>query len=319
MSRSIIIFGNGLGMSLDPDYFELQSGLEYVWNSNDYLSDVHKELILSAISDTTEKIPPSSEEQLDKLQIAIIATEFLCSFEISGTSWVSDAAKELPSAFRKYIHEVAYYFHRSEKFLPREFIDPLSEYIKQTKSHIITLNYDNLLYDSLKDCKVLDGYNGPLIDGFWGKSGFNEENLDRHYPENQGWYLHLHGSPLYIGNNKIMGMGREYLDPDEKNHIVLTHVEHKPIIIESSNILSAYWRRLEKALDESEKIILFGYSGLDTHLNNRIKLRNDKTILVVEWCGSGEFNEREKFWKDSLKTNYIELVQLENIFEFFNW
>lgn len=319
MPRSIIIFGNGLGMAQDPEYFSLQAGLEHVWNDNEYLSAEHKQLILSAISGTTEQNPPSSEEQLDKLQVAIIATEFLCAFEINGTSWVSDAAKELPAAFKKYIHEVALYYHRSEQELPETFVSPLSEYISNTKSHVATLNYDNLLYDSFTTHGVLSGYKGPLIDGFWASTGFDEEHLDRLNVNRHGWYLHLHGSPLYIGNRKMMRAARDFLDPDEENHIVLAHVEHKPLIIESSHILSAYWRRLEKALDESDQIILFGYSGLDLHLNNRIKLRNEKEVTIVEWEGSGEHGERVRFWGDALNINRFELIQLENILGFTNW
>lgn len=318
MSRSIIIVGNGLGLALNPTYFALQSGLERVWNDTTYLSNEHKGLIRSAISGTSESNPPSSEEQLDTLQVAIIATEFLCSLEGEGLSWVSEQAKELPSAFKKYIHQVALYFHNSGEHLPQDFISHLSEYINNTKSHVVTLNYDNLLYDAFTTSGVLNGYNGPLIDGFL-RAGFNEKNLIRFNRDAHGWYLHLHGSPLYIDNKKVMRTERFFLNPEEKNHIVLSHVKHKPLIIGSSHILSSYWRHLDKALDESDKIIIFGYSGLDTHLNNRIRLRNDKEINIVEWQGAGEKNERVAFWKEALNVSRIELIQESNILEFTSW
>ena len=317
--RLIIIVGNGLGMAVEPAYFALQNGLENVWNNTDYLSQEHKTLIQSAISGATEEKPPSSEEQLDKLQVAIVATEFLSGFKVGDVSWVSDPAKELPSALRKYIHEVALYFHRSDNELPDSFISPLSGFINASKSHVVTLNYDNLLYDAFTKQGVLNGYQGPLIDGFWSSTGFDEEHLDRHNVNKHGWYLHLHGSPLYVGNSKIMGAGRHFLSPDDDSHIVLSHVEHKPLIIESSHILSAYWRRLEKAFDEADQIILFGYSGLDTHLNKRIRLRNEKKLLIIEWEGSGERDERISFWKEAVNANQLELIQLENILEFTNW
>ena len=320
MPRSICIFGNGMGLALDPEYFSLQNGLSSVWNDTSHLSEEHKALILSAIEGTTEENPPNSEDQLDQLQVAIIATEFLCNFEVDGTSWVSPPAKDLPKTFKKYIHEVALHFHRSEHELPDEFLDPLSDYIKDSKSHVVTLNYDNLLYDGFKSKGVLDGYNGPLIDGFWAKTGFDEEHLDRHNIERHGWYMHLHGSPLFIGNNKVMGAGRDFLDPKDESHIVLTHVEHKPLIIGSSHILSSYWRRLEKAFEESGQIILFGYSGLDEHLNERIKLRKEeKELLIVEWSGAGDEDERRRYWERKIGFSRFELVRLENILEFTAW
>ncbi|MDX5363592.1 MAG: SIR2 family protein [Pseudazoarcus pumilus] len=320
MSRSLLIFGNGMGLALDPEYFSLGNGLTSVWNDTDHLSKEHKSLILSAIKGTTEETPPCSEDQLDQLQVAIVATEFLCNFEVGGTSWVSPPAKQLPSAFKKYIHEVALHFHRSNSELPNEFLEPLSDYIKSTKSHVVTLNYDNLLYDGFKSKGVLDGYNGPLIDGFWASTGFDEEHLDRRNIKRHGWYMHLHGSPLFIGNNKVMRAGRDFLDPEEESHIVLAHVKHKPLIIGSSHILSSYWRRLEKAFEESDQVVLFGYSGLDEHLNERIKLRKEeKELLVVEWDGSGEERDRRRYWEEKVGFPRFDLVRLESILDFTAW
>lgn len=320
MPRSLLIFGNGIGLALDPKYFSLENGLMSVWNDTNHLSKDHKKLILSAIEGTTQETPPSSEDQLDQLQVAIVATEFLSNFEVGGISWVSPPAKELPSTFKKYIHEVALHFHRSGYQLPEEFLEPLSDYIKATKSHVVTLNYDNLLYDGFKSTSVLDGYRGPLIDGYWAKDGFDEEHLDRHNIARHGWYMHLHGSPLFIGNHKVMGAGRDFLDPEDESHIVLTHVEHKPLIIGSSHILSSYWRRLEKAFEESNRIILFGYSGLDEHLNERIKLRKEeKELLIVEWVDAGSEDERARYWEEKVGFSRFELVQLDNILKFTSW
>ncbi len=211
------------------------------------------------------------------------------------------------------------YFHHSELELPSDFIGPLSTFINDTKTHVATLNYDNLLYDAFNASGVLDGYNGPLIDGFW-RSGFAEDNLDRHQVERHGWYMHLHGSPLYIGNSKIMGGERAFLGAEENSHIVLSHVKHKPLIIGSSHILSTYWRRLEKAFEEADRIILFGYSGLDLHLNDRIRLRKDnKDLIVVEYSGVGDYSDRLSFWEHQTGFSKIELVHMDNILEFKNW
>lgn len=320
MARSIIIAGNGIGLALDQDYFSLKSGLTSVWSDTTHLSQEHKNLILSAIEDTSKENPPQSEDQLNQLQVAIIATEFLSNFEVNGISWVSEPAKQIPSAFRKYIHEIALYYHRSGLELPDSFLIPLSAFVESTKSHVVTLNYDNLLYDGFKNTGILNGYKGSLIDGFWAQSGFDEKHLDRHNVRRHGWYMHLHGSPLFVGNKKVMGGGRDFLDPEEKCHIVLTHVEHKPLIIGSSHILSAYWRRLEKAFEESRKIVIFGYSGLDDHLNERIKLRKEeKELLIVEWLGAGEEGERRTYWQTKTGFNHFELIQMNNILEFTCW
>lgn len=320
MDRSLIIFGNGLGMALDPEHFSLRNGLTSVWNDTNHLSKKHKELILSAIAGTTEENPPCSESQLDQLQVAIIATEFLCNFEVGGTSWVSPEAKELPSTFKKYIHEVALHFHRSGQKLPDDFIVPLSRYIKDTKSHVFTLNYDNLLYDGFRSNWVLNGYSGPLIDGFWAMGGFDEEHLVRHKIKQHGWYMHLHGSPLFIGNRKVMREERLFIDAIDESHIVLAHVEHKPLIIGSSHILSSYWRRLDGAFEESKRIILFGYSGLDKHLNERIKLRKkNKELIIVEWNGEGDRKERMEYWKKKSGFDEFQLIQLQNILRFKEW
>lgn len=320
MPRSTILVGNGIGLALDAHYFSLRTGLSEVWNNTDHLTAAHKNLILSAIEGTSENNPPQSEDQLDILHFAIIATEFLCNLEVSGDSWVSDAAEQLPSAFRKYIHEVARYFHRSQIPLPFDFVTSLASFIRDTKSHLATLNYDNLLYDALIESGILDGYDGSLIDGFR-RNGFSEQNMDRHNPERLGWYLHLHGSPLYIENEKMMGQAaRSFLEPSDECHIVLNHVTHKPAIISASRILSEYWRRFAKALDESSKIYIFGYSGLDPHVNNMIQqYKSEKELCIVEWEGAGELRERRQFWKSATCHAEIELVRLENILDFCNW
>ena len=139
MARSILITGNGIGLALDQNFFSLQNGLESVWNNTEHLSSDHKDLILSAIEGTTDEIPPSSEDQLDKLQVAIVATEFLSNFEVNGTPWISEPAKELPTTFRKYIHEVALHFQRSGKMLPDSFVEPLAKFIKDSLTYTLRL------------------------------------------------------------------------------------------------------------------------------------------------------------------------------------
>ena len=247
-------------MALDEDYFSLSTGLKSVWEGSEHFRTEHKRLLVSAIDGLSINDYPQSEEQLDQLQVAIVASEFLRNFESVDVKWLSEMSREFPEAFRRFVHEVASYFYDSGKALPDSFVSHLSDFVKETKSHVAVLNYDNLLYDSFTNSGVLSGFDGTLIDGFL-KAGFAKGNLDRKNTNMLGWYLHLHGSPLFVGNRKLMRDQRGFVEPDERSHIVLTHVEHKPLVIASSPILSEYWSRLPKALKEADKVIIFGYSA----------------------------------------------------------
>lgn len=320
MSRATIIFGNGLGMALNSEWFSLEFALKKVWSDTTALTSGHKQLILGSIEGASESSSPRSEEQLDKLHQAIVASEILKDLEKDGCNWLTDYAKDLPRAFKKYIHETALHFHKSRFVLPSQFLASFSSFVENTKSHVATLNYDNLLYDGLIDKKVLNDYRGSLLDGFRRKSGFKDENLDRECDNSFGWYMHLHGSPLYVGNKKRMGKSRQEINLDGKSHIVLTHVKHKPSVISASRILLSYWRRLDEAFEESEKIILFGYSGFDEHLNRKIKAhKNKRRLIVIEWVKAGQQREREVFWRQKTGFDSIQLIRLDNILDFTDW
>lgn len=319
MPRSTIVFGNGLGMALDPDYFQLEAALRLVWNGSDDFHPNHKRLVQSAIPGLTAADHPSTERQLDQLQMAILSARFLRGFENQEVRWLAEEAQQLPEAFARYIHEVAEYFHESHRVLPFDFSQALARFVSDSASHIATLNYDNLLYDALANAGVLAGYNGTLLDGFH-RAGFANENMDRFNRARKGWFLHLHGSPLFVGNRKMMREARNFFEPDEDAHIVLTHVAHKPILIEQSLILSTYWLRLHEAISESTKIVLFGYSGEDIHLNQSISDRaQGRTVVVVEWSGAGNQVEREAYWKKALKLQQVQLHRLDNILGFRAW
>lgn len=318
-ARATIIFGNGLGMALDSEYFVLKNALKTAWNTSGEFKEHHKKLIKTALPEMANIEFPESEEMLDKLQVAITAIETLRDFEKNDISWLNDSSREVPDAFKKYIHEVGLYFHKSNKNLPFDFISQLANFIRKSNSHIGILNYDNLLYDPLCQLKILSGFSGYLIDGFTDKKGFDPSNLDR-LQDHLGWFMHLHGSPLFINNHKKTGAARDFLMPTSECHIVLTHVKHKLTLINRSKILSEYWSRLSKAIKESKSIILFGYSGNDLHLNQIISAQGvDKRISIVEWKGNGDFKSRKIFWESSLDLICINLLQLENILEFSEW
>nr|DAP68891.1 MAG TPA: protein of unknown function (DUF4917) [Caudoviricetes sp.] len=321
MSRALIIVGNGLGMALDSNYFHLEAALHHAWNNTARFSVEHKRLVMSSLAGTSNADFPRSEDQLEKLQLAIIASDFLRKFESAVVRWLHDHARDLPGAFKAYIHEVAMYFHNYGGELPDAFCDPLAEFLRASNSHLAVLNYDDLLYNALIQREVLAGYNGALVDGFYRAGGFKAGNLDRLYGSRFGWYMHLHGSPLFIDNQKVMGAAeRGAISPSDLTHIVLTHVNHKRAIIESSPILIEYWRRLGLALAESEQVFLFGYSGEDNHLNEGICQRaGDRRINIIEWSGAGPSFARRIFWTRKLPNCNIKIIPFDNILDFNGW
>lgn len=321
MKRATIVFGNGLGMALAPMHFSLSAGLGSAWGESNIFSHEHKRLIISAIPGVDEYTSPSSEAQLDQLQVALVAAEYLKDFNLKGASWLTPEASELPNAFQRYIHSVAAHFHAHKYSLPFSFSNSLAEFINKSRSHITTLNYDNLLYDGLKGKDVFNGFRGSLYDGFT-NVGFSSDNLRRNYPKRHAWYMHLHGSPLFIGNSKAMREERARFEPHESSHIVLTHVEHKPLIIARSKILSTYWERLPESISESDSVVLFGYSGEDIHLNRVISQGlSGKYLHVIEWRSNHDHRQRENYWKNRIlnSNQRISLELLENVLSFTDW
>ena len=86
-------------------------------------------------------------------------------------------------------------------------------------------------------------------------------------------------------------------------------------------VLSAYWNYLNFCLNESEEIIVFGYSGDDLHLNDVIAAyAQSRRVVVVEWSGSGATEQQRRwFWTQKLKTNNLQHWYLPNILAFNQW
>ena len=161
-----------------------------------------------------------------------------------------------------------------------------------------------------------------LVDGMI-KKGFSNDSLVRKYSNKFGYYLHLHGSPLfYSKENHYKKHPRNWLAEGKNipsNHIVLTHFSKKTSVIAASEILSTYWDLLSFAINESSEIILFGYSGLDKHLNQLLKFNAEsKPIRVVEWSEADKEENRKKIWRNELGRDVC-LIRLNNILEFKNW
>jgi hypothetical protein len=318
-----IIFGNGLGMAMDPVFFSLQSAFTTAWNSLTEFDDKIKyhELIKLALPNIS--YPPTEEPQLKVLHQAVGACHFLSSLEGSNHRLITEEGLALPLAANIFLTKTALHFWNHQQSLPPIFSNCLAGRIRQERTHVVTLNYDNLLYQAMLSEKILNGYDGWLIDGFL-KSGFNPSNLERRNSR-LGWYLHLHGSPLFYeeenkntGNSPVINKYRtmHLEDARVKRHLVLTAFDLKPDVISQSELLSAYWDFFQQALHESNKVMLFGYKGKDIHLNKELTQAladRSKKICVVEWEREG--TDRKPFWIQMLKIEEQQLIHkpLNNI------
>lgn len=329
--RKVLIFGNGLGRALDNDFFDLSAALSDAWNDGEVLTPHDKLLIRQCLPpqviEEEDQSPPRSESELGNLQRVLAACDEIAKHERSDNEgWLSEHGKRFPHAIRSFIHRSAAYFHAGDHVLPSEFTGPLIDFVAESRSHVATLNYDELLYRSFLGSKLFDGYS-CMFDGF--VPTFSPDRLERYNPVRQCYYLHLHGSPLYYldtqGELRKSAL-RELpqIAGHSSTHLVLTHTDYKPAIINSSQILRTYWQKLYEALQEAEGIVLFGYSGADVHLNNAITVHGkEKQIEIVE-RNKPEYTTEEgksarfKFWEDKLGKSPL-CYWHNNILDHRNW
>lgn len=280
---------------------------------------------------------PSSEDQLATLQEIVAACETLLTIRTDeDRHWLTAHGKQFPNAVHRFAFEVSREMYVAKHSdgpregegcqLPPDFAGSLCEYVRNREAHVATLNYDGLLLKSFRSAGLFDGASPILRDGFVDGS-FSRTNLFRQ-EETGGWYMHLHGCPLFRdkGTNSFGKLSERSLTRDTSrlvnvgNHIVLTHALQKPSVIGASALLETYWEFLRLAIDEAAEVILLGYSGNDNHLNRLVAQRAaDKPIRVVEWLGAGRADIREPFWRTQLGGNNVELVQKENILLFSDW
>ncbi|MGE0526862.1 MAG: hypothetical protein AB7G93_23510 [Bdellovibrionales bacterium] len=339
MSFSTLLFGNGLGRALDPAYFGIETGIRAVWDDEDALitRDSKQSIIqcLPAIAGARPAIP-TGENDLEILHRVVTACGLISQVENGARIWLTDHGHRFPQVIEHLIGRIAHYFHRCATTSAQfdAFIAGVVTFVRENNAHVATLNYDNLLYQPLIDADILAN-NGHLLDGFAGLF-FDESHMER-FNRRKGWYLHLHGSPLFYDDGEtIRKITQPNLDDsfDPPNvlhrHIVLNHTRIKPEIISGSKLLSTYWEMFGKALDESRRIVIFGYGGLDTHLNKRIaewvrwkkRAREAFDLFVVERDDPAETRaSRRQFWRErigggELHDRDFRLFLLPNILEF---
>lgn len=275
--RQTLIFGNGLGMAIDPVGFRLETALEAAWNDGEALDAAAREAIVRCVPGDGDK-GPRGEDELGDLQRALDACDTLLKFDRVGCKFLSGQGKSFPKAARRYIHRTAWHFaERSEaNRLPDDFTTALASFLKATHSHVATLNYDQLLYRAFSKHDLLGrGYEGPLVDGFL-SGKFSATNLHRHPHRTFGRYMHLHGSALFHASSPPEKMSLSDALARSRTalpttHLVLTHFDHKRAVIDQSEVLRTYWDYLHRGIDESCRVVLFGYSGKDMHLNELLR------------------------------------------------
>lgn len=331
--RKTFIFGNGLGMSIAPEAFNLHAAMSKVWDDGSLGGD-QKQLIVACLPKNTEQ--PSSEDQLGTLQETVSACDVLLGVrETAEGHWLSPQGQKFPNAVRWFIFQVARHMYTAKHGvgestgerckLPDDFVEELARVVRESQSHVATLNYDGLLSAALERQGLLAEGSTALRDGFL-DSKFDRTNLFRK-KNIGGWYLHLHGCPLFVDRDKSKPakITESTLLSNSKGlknvgrHIVLTHFRHKPQVIDLSDILRTYWEFLARAIEESVEVLLFGYSGNDEHLNRLIaQIRGAKRVRVIEWLGAGHRDMRRGFWAQQLGGD-VELLLLEDVLGFSDW
>lgn len=321
---STLIVGNGLGMALNPNHFNLQTGLTSAWN---HFNDAEKHLISLGTNNR-----PAGEENLEENHKIMTACHKLLEFQ--ELELLNEIGINYPDLYRDFIFNTALHFFNYEGNLPVDFVESLIGLI-QRGCHVATLNYDKLLYSALVERHILSGYDGDLVDGIY-NSGYHYENMLRTF-HHFNWYLHIHGCPIFYTKNSEIHKCKYYEVPDSTRnleekyeHIVLAKTELKPEIISNSSILGSYFNFFSKALFESTRLFIFGYSGEDIHINNEIKnwaldrstSFEDTVIYIIQWRGS---QQNELHWKQRIIPNMrwenkeritLHYIPLDNILEY---
>lgn len=209
----------------------------------------------------------------------------------------------------------------------------LIEHFAKEESSIATLNYDKLIYGAMVAAhfdNVLD-----FDDGFRGKETpvFRSKALNEAIRQDEGLYLHLHGSPLFLTSQNERGGDQIEKKPpgqipkipgSSKSHLILNNSYFKQADIEKSALLSSYWKAYRALVAKADRIILFGYSGCDDHLNATINLLGKGNVTRVverEWekerCPDGQNIKQGEYWDMVIPGS--ELITMPNILDFRDW
>lgn len=77
MPRKLLLFGNGLGRSINNEIFDLRNAMQRIWLDPDFLSNEERAQIVSALDGVEVEVGPANEDQLLGAQLALIACDIL--------------------------------------------------------------------------------------------------------------------------------------------------------------------------------------------------------------------------------------------------
>lgn len=293
MSFTLFLVGNGLGRAIDNDYFALHEGIRRVWESGDEVVVENHQPILRCLNRENSQLGQPQEEEFEPIYLATKACSALSKIESGENLWLTDLGRDFPKSINYVLGKFGSSFHcdlreiKNQKF--HNFISRFTQYISDNSCHVATLNYDNLLYQSFFENGILNGFrNGSrLLDGFTangiseGPLIFDDQWLERKERNlTMGFYIHLHGSPLFIdGEVCIQKLRQSELVESfnnenlrfNKRHLVLAPTRMKPDLIIESPLLDRYWTLFDQALRQTNRVVLLGYGGFDIHVNETLK------------------------------------------------
>ena len=322
MTNRLIIIGNGLGRAIDKNHFLLETALNAAWDSG--VLAQQKKNALSRWAMLGAQGSPTTEEQFGR--VFVVMREAWKLQENSLVSTVDLTEDDI----RSFCHKAACHFHE-DAFSSADserrkvaFVDALQKHIASRKTSIATLNYDRLLYGSMVKAGLDDGFRGrkhPV---------FSPEALTEALRQGTPLYLHLHGSPLFLTEqkNRITKMRTVAIaktSGSSQSNLILNNSYFKQVDIEASVLLKSYWHAYRALVAKANRIILFGYSGCDDHLNATINiLGKGQVTRVVEFESKKrnptdpqrEIAQRE-YW--DLIIPGSELCPMQNILDFGDW
>jgi hypothetical protein len=103
---TLIIFGNGLGMAIDPNRFAISEGLRFAWGK----LDEKEQLLLSTLKGISKDKPPQSEKELKSVEEVRLLNVILESIADDPDAWLSSNLKTVPRTVSNFRKHVADYF-----------------------------------------------------------------------------------------------------------------------------------------------------------------------------------------------------------------
>ena len=95
---TLIIFGNGLGMAIDPNKFAISEGLRFAWGK----LDEKEQSLLSTLKGISKDKPPQSEKELKSVEEVRLLNVILESIADDPDAWLSSNLKLSQEQFQTF-------------------------------------------------------------------------------------------------------------------------------------------------------------------------------------------------------------------------